>query len=190
MSFVVIGASAGGITVLRQIFKEVVPPLTMPIAVVLHMRSGPKIEYDHLFSLPIGLKADEADDKQRPESGHIYVAPPGYHLLFEGDGTMALSVDPPVNWARPSIDVAFETAASAFGSSLVGILLTGANADGAAGLKAIQELGGTTIVQDPTTAEFSAMPASALKLLTPNHLMHPTEIGNYINTLSQDLMAP
>ncbi len=100
----------------------------------------------------------EAEEKEKVLPGNAYIAPPNYHLLVEGDETLSLTVEPKVNYARPSIDVLFDSAANVYGSGLIGIILTGANRDGSNGLKRIKELGGITIVQDPRTAKSNAMP--------------------------------
>jgi two-component system chemotaxis response regulator CheB len=115
-----------------------------------------------IFQAKCRLPVREALDKEHLERGTVYVAPPGYHLLVEGDGTLALSQDPPVAFSRPSIDVLFESAASVFGEHLLGIVLTGGNNDGAQGLAAIRAAGGRAWVQKPSDALTSAMPQAAL----------------------------
>ena len=108
------------------------------------------------------LPVREACDKESVESGTVYVAPPGYHLLIEPERTFALSLDEPVHFCRPAIDVLFESAAHAFRERVLGIVLTGANADGAEGLRIVRELRGTAWVQEPSTAYAQAMPAAAI----------------------------
>lgn len=105
----------------------------------------------------------EADEKEEIENGVVYFAPPNYHLLIERDHTFSLSADRRVNFARPSVDVLFESAANAYGSELIGVILTGANNDGARGLKKIKDMGGLTIVQDPASAEARYMPEAAIE---------------------------
>jgi two-component system chemotaxis response regulator CheB len=108
------------------------------------------------------MQVCEAEDKQVPEPGTIYFAPANYHLLVEPDGSMALSADDPVNHSRPSIDLLLESAADALRSRLIAVLLTGANQDGAEGLRAVARTGGTAIVEDPATARVPTMPAAGL----------------------------
>jgi two-component system chemotaxis response regulator CheB len=121
----------------------------------------------------------EASDKETIEPATIYLAPPDYHLLIE-DGHFALATDARVQFARPSIDVLFETAAEVYGDRALGVILTGANADGAAGLRSIRERGGLTVVQDPATAERSAMPAAALAATPVDAVLPLEEIGPFL----------
>jgi two-component system, chemotaxis family, protein-glutamate methylesterase/glutaminase len=124
----------------------------------------------------------QPSDKEPLERGTVYVAPPDYHLLVDGDA-FALSTDERVQYARPSIDVLFESAADAFGERTIGIVLTGANADGAAGLKRIKDAGGVAIVQDPRTAEAAAMPAAALAASTADAILPLAEIPLFLRGL-------
>jgi two-component system chemotaxis response regulator CheB len=171
---VVIGASAGGIAALKTVTAPLPARFPLPIVVVQHVRAGTTIDYMTVFGHPEGLAAKEAEDKEPLRPGMIYVAPPGYHVLVERSGQLALAVDPPVNFSRPSIDVLFETAAEAFGARLVGVVLTGANADGALGLRAVKNAGGLTIVEDPATAAVRQMPEAALREAEPD-LVLPVE---------------
>jgi two-component system chemotaxis response regulator CheB len=122
----------------------------------------------------------EAEDKEAICRGTAYIAPPDYHLLIESDKWLALSSDHPVLFSRPSIDVLFESAADAYGSALIGIILTGANADGAKGLSAVAAAGGTTIVQNPKSAFASVMPESALERTRNAQVMTLDEIAAYL----------
>lgn len=180
---IVIGASAGGLSAVDEVLASLSADYSHPIVLVLHLKQEARIDFAQLFARRCKLKVMEADEKQRPAAGCLYVAPPGYHLLFEDDRTFALSVDDLVNWARPSIDVLFETAAEVFTKDLVGIILTGANHDGALGLRRVQEHGGVTVVQEPQSAEFPAMPNAALSLLSPDHVLTPSAIGELLATL-------
>lgn len=181
LSLIVIGASAGGISALRRLLDYLPQSLKCPIAVVQHLPANSSVSPSLIFPNPAESQAVEALDKMEIESHHIYFAPPGYHLLVERDGTFALSQDDPVNFSRPSIDVLFESAAEAYGSRTCGVLLTGANADGAVGLKAIAEKGGYTIVQDPEEAEIKTMPEAALSLIKPSFVAPLREISNKLN---------
>lgn len=182
---VVVGASAGGISCLRRVLAELPMPFPLPILVVQHIHASATLDYSMVFCSPPGLKAKEAEEKESILPGWMYVAPPGYHLLVEKNHTLSLSVDPLVNYSRPSIDVLFESAADAFGKRLIGIVLTGANGDGALGLKAIKDTGGLTIVQEPADAEVSAMPLFAIKAAQPQHILKAEAIGQFLATLAQ-----
>jgi two-component system chemotaxis response regulator CheB len=132
------------------------------------------------------LKVKEADEKERPANGMAYIAPPNYHLLFENDQSFTLTVDERVNYARPSIDVLFETAAEAYKDTLIGIILTGANTDGSRGLKKIKDFGGLTIVQDPATAESDSMPRAAILTTQVDHVLPIEEIAEFLNSLVEN----
>ncbi len=168
---VFIGASAGGITTIQRLLGSLENTRQIPIIVVQHLPQYAVINLDLIFGqFAHGMKLVEVSDKTRIENGHVYFAPPGYHLLIEKDHSFSLSQDDPVNMARPSIDVIFESAANTYGDSACGILLTGANSDGAQGLKALHEVNAITMVQDPAEAEFSVMPQSAIDLFRPNYV--------------------
>lgn len=138
------------------------------VVVVQHMHPESRVPYPSVF---LDTPVEEAREKEAVEPGKIYFAPPGYHLLIEDDRTFSLSADDPVQWARPSIDVLFECAARVYGADVTGVLLTGGNSDGAAGLARIQAAGGRTIVQDPDDAEVSSMPQAALRLFQPDYVL-------------------
>jgi two-component system chemotaxis response regulator CheB len=131
----------------------------------------------------------EAEDKMALEAGIVYLAPADYHLLVEERGRLALSVDPPVRSARPSIDVLFETAADAYGAALLGVLLTGASADGADGLARVKALGGRAIVEDPSTAECRTMPAAGLAATAVDYVLPLRDIGSHVVTLVEGTRA-
>jgi two-component system chemotaxis response regulator CheB len=130
------------------------------------------------------VSVSEAEDKEPLRPGHVYIAPAGYHLLIEPDYSVSLSVDPRVKCARPSIDVLFESAAEAFRGALIGVVLTGANADGAAGLKAIKERGGLTIVQNPENAVADGMPRAALAATQVHHVAELEQVAPLLVRLS------
>lgn len=180
---VVLGASAGGLAAIRHILARLRPDLGPPLLVVQHIAPGAG---DTLVAALAGhgpLPVTEAEDKTVPEPGTVYVAPPDYHLQVEPEGHLSLCLDERVRFARPSIDVLFTTAADAFCPQLAGVLLTGANDDGARGLARIRALGGLTLVQDPATAKARAMPEAALALC-PDHLVHDLDgIAATLNTL-------
>lgn len=175
---IAIGGSAGGLHALQIIFSSLTSQTLPPILIALHLAKDSQINPGLIFAPFTHRRILEAEDKMPLENDRIYFAPPNYHLLVEAGGFVALSVDEPVHYSRPSIDVLFDSAASAFGPGAVGVLLTGANADGAQGLRNIQKKGGQTYVQSPETAEAQAMPAAALRLFTPNLVTGLEEIGN------------
>lgn len=159
---VVIGASAGAVQALSQILPHLPGNFPLPIFVVVHVPPRRDNALVQLLAAKCALQVKEAEDKEMVLGGMIYMAPANYHLLVEADGTIALSSEEPVNHSRPAIDVLFETAADAYGTGLAGIVLTGANHDGAAGLSCVAAHGGLAIVQDPATAEIATMPEAAI----------------------------
>ena len=161
VSAVVMGASAGGISALQSVLAAMPRRLGLPVFIVQHIDAGTRAEWQTVFS-DCRLPVREAMDKETALPGSVYMAPPGYHLLIDAPGRLTLSVDEKVNFARPSIDVLFESAAWAYGLRLLGVVLTGANADGAAGLAAIRRAGGLCWVESPETASMPVMPARAL----------------------------
>ncbi|HEV2675380.1 MAG TPA: chemotaxis protein CheB [Aliidongia sp.] len=158
---VVIGASAGALEALSVILPALPAGYGVPVFVVVHLPPDKRSILAELFQAKCRIPVREAEDKEPACGGTIYFAPPNYHLLVEMDRCISLSSDEPVLFSRPSIDVLFESAADAYGPALIAVALTGANADGAAGLKAVGEAGGVTIVQDPADAFAAAMPAAA-----------------------------
>lgn len=160
---VVIGASAGGQVQLVTILSGLSRDFGLPILVVQHLHSTDDGAYAQQLDATVPLPVREADDKQPIHAGHVYVAPANYHLLVERTNTLALSVDKRVNSCRPSVDVLFESAARAWGDSLIGVVLSGAGHDGAAGMRTIADRGGMTIVQDPASAQSPEMPRAAIE---------------------------
>jgi two-component system, chemotaxis family, protein-glutamate methylesterase/glutaminase len=159
---IVIGASAGALEALSAILPGLPADFDRPILIVVHVPPDKKSVLVDLFRQKCLMRVCEAEDKQPIVKGNIYFAPPDYHLLVERDGTLSLSSDEPVRYSRPSIDVLFESAADAYGSGLIGVILTGANEDGAKGLGAVVDAGGAAIVQRPDEAFAPAMPQAAL----------------------------
>jgi len=168
---VVIGVSAGGVEALKILLPALPASFPLAIAIVQHRdRRSDGFLASYLNGMS-EIVVSEAEDKEPLCAGHAYLAPGGYHLLIEADLSLSLSADPRVNYSCPSIDVLFESAADVFASSLIGIVLTGANADGAQGLKAIKARGGLAVVQDPNTASATAMPRAALEATTVDHVV-------------------
>jgi two-component system chemotaxis response regulator CheB len=175
---VAVGASAGGLAALRTLMHGLPPEFELPVVVVQH-RSRDSQHLCELLQECTPLNVNEVNDKEEVRDGCVYVAPPDYHLLVDG-GSFALTVDEPVRFSRPSIDVTFLSVAAAYGPDAIGVVLTGANADGAAGLRRIREAGGAAVVQDPGTAEVHVMPRAALRAV-PDACVLPVErIGPYL----------
>jgi two-component system chemotaxis response regulator CheB len=158
---VVVGASWGGLRALERLFGALPGDFGLPIAVVQHRGADGRPLLCDLLSVHSRLPVRESEDKDALAPGRVLVAPAGYHLLVEQDH-VALSVEHPVHFSRPSVDLLFESAAAAHGRAAIGVVLTGSNADGAAGLRFLRRRGGFAIVQDPDDAERSEMPAAAL----------------------------
>ncbi|TJZ72028.1 chemotaxis protein CheB [Chitiniphilus eburneus] len=159
----VIGASAGGIDALMHVLPALPADCPIPVVVVVHLPENQPSLLPEVFGPRVDLEVKEADEKEPVEPGTIYFAPPGYHLLIERDRTFSLSVEAPVHYSRPAIDILFETAAAAYGPTLAAMLLTGANEDGAAGLAHVARLGGTVLIQDPDEARIATMPLAGLR---------------------------
>lgn len=162
---VVVGVSSGGVQALTGLLGALPAAFPLPILIVQHIGADAGNGLARLLDAHSPLCVREADEQDIPLPGHVYLAPPNYHLLVESDGHLALSADAPVSYARPSVDVLFESAAAVFGTALIAIVLTGANHDGSRGLARVKQLGGTAIVQDPADAEAPQMPLAALAAL-------------------------
>jgi len=183
---IVVGASAGGLQALSVLLVGLVETFRLPIVVVVHMPEVKDSKLAEIFRLRLEIDVKEADEKEPLHPGTLYFAPPGYHLLIELDKTLSLSREERVHFSRPSIDVLFESAADVFGEHLCGVLLTGANEDGAAGLRAIHRAGGLTVVQDPAEAFVPTMPEAALKLFTPDFILPVRDINTLLVELEQN----
>jgi two-component system chemotaxis response regulator CheB len=175
---VTVGSSWGGLDALRQILGALPADFPAPVAVAQHRApESHRTAFRDLLGAVTRLQVCEADDKEELRPGTVYLAPPDYHLLVD-DGFLALSVDERVQHARPSIDVLFRSAAESFRERCVGVVLTGANADGAAGLARIAELGGRAIVQDPSDAARTEMPRAALAAVPSAEVLPAARIGS------------
>ncbi|MBW5412856.1 chemotaxis protein CheB [Pseudomonas sp. MAG002Y] len=183
---IVVGASAGWLQALSVLLVGLVETFRLPIVVVVHMPEDKDSKLAEIFRLRLEIDVKEADEKEPLHPGTLYFAPPGYHLLIEQDKTLSLSREERVHFSRPSIDVLFESAADVFGEHLCGVLLTGANEDGAAGLRAIHRAGGLTVVQDPAEAFVPTMPEAALKLFTPDFILPVRDINTLLVELEQN----
>ncbi len=188
--YIVIGCSAGSALLIKSILSNIPKDFIIPMIFLRHIGSHyHSRKYAEILAEEFGLNIKEAEDKEKIEQSSIYLAPPGYHLLIEESGTFSLSLDEKVNFNRPSIDVFFESVAYAFGSKVIGIILSGANCDGAIGLKEIKLSGGTTIVQEPSTAEFPMMPQSAINKTEVDYICKIEKINSLIlefNNIKQE----
>jgi two-component system, chemotaxis family, protein-glutamate methylesterase/glutaminase len=182
----VIGASAGGWNALKTILGVLPEDFPLAIMVVMHRHPHSDDYLEKSLDNDCAVRVKQADEKESIISGTVYFAPPNYHLLIEDIHTLSLSVAGPVNYSRPSIDVLFESAAYVYGDTLAGLILTGANNDGAGGLKKIKDMGGLVLVQDPETAEASAMPRAAIAATDPDFVLPLGEIGAFLKDLVRD----
>ena len=179
---IVIGGSAGSMTALLTIFSSLPKDFRLPIIIVCHVHPLDDGGLVEVFCRQSPLLIKEADDKEAILPGHVYFPPANYHLLVEPDETFSLTVDPKVNYARPSIDVLFESAAFVYGDQLIGILLTGANHDGAKGISSIKKMGGHTLAQNPDSAEYPVMPQAAIDTGDVDAILSVEQIGNFIKS--------
>jgi two-component system chemotaxis response regulator CheB len=182
---IVAGGSAGAIEALRTILPALPADFPIPIAITLHVHPNKPSHLAQVLGMRCALVVKEAEDKEPLLPCTVYLAPPNYHLLLETQRCFSLSVDDPVLFSRPAIDVLFDSAADAFGPALVGLLLTGGSEDGARGLARIGRAGGVTLVQAPSTAAVPFMPEAALRLSTPDHVLPLDEIGPFLARLDQ-----
>jgi two-component system chemotaxis response regulator CheB len=181
---IVVGASAGGVEALGILLPALPSTLRVPMFIVLHLPRDRRSLLAEIFAPRCALAVREAEDKEPIQPGTVYFAPPDYHLLLESSGSIALSADDPVHFSRPSIDVLFESAAEAYGERLLGIILTGANEDGAEGLEAVHRAGGMTVVQQPDDAQAPLMVMSALKRIPVDFVLSLERIAQLLRTLS------
>jgi two-component system chemotaxis response regulator CheB len=181
---VVIGTSAGGIDALMKILPAFKAPSSLSVALVIHLHPQGENLIPSLMSPDCEFKIKEAESGEPIIGKTIYVAPVNYHLCLEPNHTLSLSSEPLLNFSRPSIDMLFESAAYAYHKHVLGILLTGANDDGARGLKCIQDTGGLTLIQNPESSEFPMMPKSALAMFKPNLILNLDQIAKFITELS------
>ncbi len=184
-SIAVVGASWGGMHAVGRLLATLPPDCPLAFVVGLHRSadSASRVLVDFLQRRS-ALPVEEAEDKAAIEPGRVYVAPPDYHLLVE-PGSFALSVDAPVQQSRPSIDVLFESAADAYGDEVIAIVLTGANSDGAAGIRRVKEEGGVTFAQDLSTAERTEMPGAAIASGAVDQVLTIEQIGAAVATLTK-----
>ncbi|MTH14680.1 chemotaxis protein CheB [Flavobacterium sp. LC2016-01] len=184
---VIIGGSAGSLNALMQILPELIKLNDFALVIVLHRKSTDEQTLEDLITLKSNIKVKPVEDKTPLLPGFIYIAPSNYHLLFEKNGILALDTSEKINYSRPSIDVSFESAAEIYGSSLIGILFSGSNADGTEGLKAIKASGGTIAVQNPLSAEMPFMPNNAILYTDPDFVLNTEEILHFIASVNMKI---
>jgi len=183
---VVIGSSAGGMDALRILLTALPKTFALPILIVQHLSATSDSFLANYLNTQCQLRVKEADEKEKIFHGTVYLAPPNYHLLVEDDETLSLSVEEKVNYARPSIDVLFESAAYAFGKGVIGIVLTGANTDGSRGLSIIKQFGGLAIVQDPDGASVDTMPRAAIAAAKVDYILPLEKISEMLMQITSE----
>jgi two-component system chemotaxis response regulator CheB len=183
MRAVALGGSAGAVQALLRILPKLPADYPLPVLIVVHVPADRENALVPLFQSKCVVEVKEAEDKEPARPGVVYFAPSDYHLLVEADGTLSLSVDELVNLSRPSIDVLLETAADAFGAALTAVVLTGANHDGAQGLRAVADAGGVAVVEDPEGAYSATMPAAALEACGAARSMTLDAMASYLSSL-------
>lgn len=182
---IVIGTSYGGLEALKNILPSLREDFPVPVIVVLHIGDNNNDIFVNYMNSICTLQVKEAESNEKIMAGFIYFAPPNYHLLIESDFTFSLTIDKKHNYSRPSIDILFESAAWAYTNSLIGVVLTGANSDGAVGLKRIKDFGGMSIVQSPESALSPAMPQAAIKLAKPEFKLKLEDIAGKLIELAE-----
>lgn len=173
---VTIGVSTGGVSALKLVLGALPADFPVPVLITTHIAPESDDGLALLLNTLCPIRVKEADEQETISAGTVYLAPANYHLLVERGGALALSVDPPVNFARPSVDVLFDSAADVYGPALIGVIMTGAGSDGSSGLLKIKNRGGVTIIQEPSDAEMDSMPRSAMKLQKADYVVLLKEI--------------
>jgi two-component system, chemotaxis family, protein-glutamate methylesterase/glutaminase len=186
---IVVGCSLGGMSALEQILTKLPKEFCIPIAVAQHRHRKSNEGLPAFLRRATHMDVVDAEDKQWIQPGKVYLAPADYHLLVE-KGEFNLSVDDAVRHSRPSVDVLFESAADAYGPALIGIVLTGANADGAEGARRIKQRGGVVIVQDPKTADAPAMPEAVIATGAVDQILRLEEIAAFLDEHCRLVLTP
>lgn len=180
---VIIGGSAGSLQVVQLILNKLKPGFQLPVVIVMHRKTDYASGLTDVLNYRSALPVKEAEDKEIIKAGTAYIAPADYHLLIESDLSFSLDASEKVHYSRPSIDVSFDAASEAFGAGLIGVLLSGANADGTRGLQNIRAKGGISIVQDPASAQVPFMPKNAIENGVAGIVMTAEEMSDYLNLL-------
>jgi two-component system chemotaxis response regulator CheB len=179
----VIGGSAGSLEVLLKLLPDLRADLSFPIIIVVHRKKGSDFLLADLLSSRTPLAVKEVEEKELIMPKTIYIAPSDYHLLIEKEQTFSLDYSEKVNFSRPSIDVTFQSAAEVYGEKLACLLLSGSNADGVYGLKAVKNYHGLALAQDPDSASVRYMPEQAILKVKIDSILAPENMANYINSL-------
>ena len=177
-----VGGSAGSLEVIIKMLGSLVNN-RLAILLIVHRKGSIHSSLANLLDMKTAVIVKEAEEKEFIKPGYVYIAPADYHLLIERNGSMSLDYSEKVNFSRPSIDVSFECAADVFGDRVIGILLSGGNADGVEGLKSIRKAGGICVVQDPGTALVSYMPQHAINEIEPDKILNGAEIADFLNDI-------
>lgn len=180
------GASWGGVELLSQLLSELPDDWSLPIVIVQHQHPNSGTALQRILSRLTRLTVLDVEDKDKMLPGHVYIAPANYHLLPEQDGSFSLSVEAPVNFSRPSIDVTFALLAKVYGRRCLGLILTGANDDGSRGMQAIKAAGGHTLAQQPETAVAPVMPEAAIASGAVDRILAPADMVPYLVKLLHD----
>lgn len=180
---IVIGSSAGGLQALKTLISGLHTTFDTPVLISQHLSPSSDNYLVYFLNQFTHLTVKEADEKETISRGYVYIAPPNFHLLVEEDFTLSLNVEEKVNFARPSIDVLFETAAEAYKNQLIGIILTGANHDGANGIAQIKKNNGYTIAQNPVTSEVPTMPQTAINTGCVDQVLNLKDIPSLLNEI-------
>jgi two-component system chemotaxis response regulator CheB len=180
---IVIGGSAGSFSVLATILNKIPKDFSLPIVLCCHRLKHVRSGFIEALEIKSVKKVVEPDDKEGVKKGKVYVAPANYHMGIEIGNTFALSTEEMVNNSRPAIDITFETASYVYKEKMIGILLTGANKDGALGMKKVKEGGGLTIVQEPSECTIDTMPKAAIAATKIDYVMRVEEIIKFLNDL-------
>jgi two-component system chemotaxis response regulator CheB len=177
---IVIGGSSGSLDALSIILPALPAQFPIPIAIVIHVPPNRPSLLASVLGARCALRVREVEDKEPVAAATLFVAPPNYHLLIERQRTFALSIDAPIHYSRPAIDALFESAAEAYGASLLAVLLAGANEDGAHGVRRVKELGGTVVVQEPSSTHAPEMPRAALRSASVDSVLAPAGIAEFL----------
>ncbi|MDD5216400.1 MAG: chemotaxis protein CheB [Methylococcales bacterium] len=172
----VIGLSAGGMPLVKQLLTALPSDYSLPIALVAHLPQDFQSHFDKVLDCSTNLPVSIVRDKDPIKAGHIYIAPAGYHLLIEQNHRFALSADKAVKAVRPSIDVLFSSAAEVFENDLIAVILSGANSDGADGMAIVKQLGGLCIVLNPADTEFNTMPNAVINAVDVDYIVSIEEM--------------
>lgn len=187
IKLIAIGGSAGSLQVILDLLDVLPPDFPIPMLVVLHRNGLLASGLEELLAARTKLRCKEVEEKEPIVPGTLYLCPPDYHVLVEQDHSFSLDYSERVHFCRPSIDVTFLSAAEAYTSRLLALLLSGGNADGSEGLLSVKERGGVTLVQDPATAEVAFMPARAIDSVKPDLVIQAAEIPPFIRKLGAGL---